>query len=118
MQLATFLKNVRRQARLELRLERLELVTARAEEAKDDALVASYAKEGKRRVAEIHYLELRNEADLDDNPDWKAQAAAIRKAVLAGSRGSKAAKSIMGAALATVGSGDAGSAPAAEVATE
>ena len=114
MQLATFLKNVRRQARLELRLERLELVTARAEEAKDAALVAGYAKEGKRRVAEIHYLELRNEADLEDNPDWKGSHDNIRKAVLAGSRGSKAAKAIMGAALG-------GAAPAtteAEVATE
>ena len=100
MQLATFLKNVRRQARLELRLGRLELVTARAEDAKDEALVAAYAKEGKRRLAEIHYLELRNEADLEDNPDWAGQAGAIRKAVLAGARGSKAAKAIMGAALA------------------
>ena len=100
MQLATFLKNVRRQARLELRLERLELVTARAEEAKDDKLVAGYAKEGKRRLAEIHYLETRNEADLEDNPDWKGSHDNIRKAILAGSRGSKAAKAIMGAALA------------------
>lgn len=117
MQLATFLKNVRRQARLELRLERLELVTARAEEAKDDALVASYGKEGKRRLAEIHYLETRNEADLEDNPDWAKPAADIRKAVLAGARGSKAAKGMMRAALASGGSGDAGSAPAAEAAT-
>ncbi len=110
MQLATFLKNVRRQARLELRLDRLELVTARAEDAKDDALVAGYAKEGKRRVAEIHYLETRNEADLEDNPDWQNAHNQIRKAVLAGSRGSKAAKAIMGAAL--------GDAAEAEVATE
>ncbi len=114
MQLATFLKNVRRQARLELRLERLELVTERAKEAKDDKLVASYQKEGKRRLAEIHYLELRNEADLDDNPDWKGSHDNIRKAVLAGSRGSKAAKAIMGGAMG-------GASPAtaeAEVATE
>ncbi len=114
MQLATFLKNVRRQARLELRLERLELVTARAEEAKDEALVAGYQKEGKRRLAEIHYLETRNEADLEDNPEWQGSHDNIRKAVLAGSRGSKAAKAIMGAAL---GSGAATPA-AAEVATE
>lgn len=114
MQLATFLKNVRRQARLELRLGRLELVTARAEDAKDEALVAAYAKEGKRRLAEIHYLETRNEADLEDNPDWAKPAADIRKAVLAGARGSKAAKALMGAALG------AGAAPAAaaEAATE
>ena len=115
MQLATFLKNVRRQARLELRLVRLELVTARAEEAKDEALVASYAKEGKRRLAEIHYLELRNEADLDDNPEWKGSHDNIRKAILAGSRGSKAAKAIMGAAL---GPGAAPATTEAEVATE
>ncbi len=114
MQLATFLKNVRRQARLELRLGRLELVTARAEDAKDKTLVASYDKEGKRRLAEINYLKLRNEADLEDSPEWKGLHDEIRKAVLAGSRGSKAAKAIMGAALA-------GASPAtteAEVATE
>lgn len=108
MQLATFLKNVRRQARLELRLERLELVTDRAKDAKDDKLVASYGKEGKRRLAEIHYLELRNEADLDDNPEWKNAHNELRKAVLAGSRGSKAAKGIMGIALS------AGAPPAVE----
>jgi hypothetical protein len=117
MQLATFLKNVRRQARLELRLERLELVTNRAEEAKDDKLVAGYNKEGKRRLAEIHYLETRNEADLEDNPDWAKQAADIRKAVLAGSRGSKAAKAIMGAALGA-GAPPAPATTDAEVATE
>ncbi len=112
MQLATFLKNVRRQARLELRLGRLELVTARAEEAKDKTLVASYDKEGKRRVAEINYLELRNEADLEDNPEWKNSHDQLRKAVLAGSRGSKAAKGIMGIALS------AGAPPAGEEAGE
>lgn len=117
MQLATFLKNVRRQARLELRLGRLELVTDRAKEAKDDKLVASYAKEGKRRLAEIHYLELRNEADLDDNPEWKNQADQLRKAVLAGSRGSKAAKGIMGIAL-SAGAPPVVDEAAAEVATE
>ena len=115
MQLATFLKNVRRQARLELRLERLELVTDRAKDAKDDKLVASYDKEGKRRLAEIHYLELRNEADLDDNPEWKGSHDNIRKAVLAGARGSKAAKAIMGAAIAP---GAAPDTTEAEVATE
>ncbi len=114
MQLATFLKNVRRQARLELRLGRLELVTARAEQAKDSALVASYDKEGKRRVAEINYLALRNEADLEDHPDWAGQAGAIREAVLAGARGSKAAKGIMKSALdANAGSGVTAEAAAA-----
>ena len=115
MQLATFLKNVRRQARLELRLGRLELVTARAEEAKDADLVAGYEKEGKRRVAEINYLSTRNEADLEDHPEWQGQHDAIREAVLAGARGSKAAKAVMSSAL------QAGAAPApaqAEVATE
>jgi hypothetical protein len=117
MQLATFLKNVRRQARLELRLGRLELVTARAEDAKDTDLVAKYDKEGKRRLAEIHYLETRNEADLEDNPDWKAHHDGIREAVLAGARGSKKAKAIMGAVLKS-GAAPAQAAAEAEVATE
>ena len=114
MQLATFLKNVRRQARLELRMGRLKIVTARATDAKDDGLVAGYAKEAKRRLAEINYLETRNEADLEDNPEWQAQHDDIREAVLAGARGSKAAKAIMGAAL-----GAGAAAPVeAEAATE
>ncbi len=102
MQLATFLKNVRRHARLRLRMERLKIVTARATDAKDDALVAGYAKEGKRRLAEINYLALRNEADLEDHPEWQEQHDDIEDAVLAGARGSKAAKAIMGAALGAV----------------
>ena len=115
MQLATFLKNVRRQARLELRLGRLELVTARAAEAKDTATVAGYEKEGNRRLAELNYLSTRNEADLEDRPEWQGEHDAIREAVLAGARGSKAAKAVMSAALAT----GAGSTPAAaEAATE
>jgi len=114
MQLATFLKNVRRQARLELRMGRLKLVTQRASDAKDDALVAGYAKEGKRRLAEINYLETRNEADLEDHPEWQAQHDDIREAVLAGARGSKAAKAVMGAAL----SAGAAAPAVAEAATE
>ncbi len=100
MQLVNFLKNVRRLGRLELRSERIKALTTRATEAKDEALVALYAKESKRRAAEIGYLATRVEADLEDNPDWAAQAAAIREAVLDGSRGSSKAKALMGAAIA------------------
>ena len=111
MQLATFLKNVRRQARLESRMARLEGLNERATAAKNDAQLAVYAKESKRRGAEINYLALRNEADLEDNPDWADAHDAMRAAVLSGSRGSSESKAIMGAALA------AGAGPAAEVAT-
>ncbi len=104
MQLATFLKNVRRQARLEARSARLSIVSARAAEAKNDAQVAAYDKESKRRAAEHNYLTLRNEADLEDNPAWKDAHDAMRASVLSGSRGSKETKAIMGAALAA-GSG-------------
>ena len=117
MQLSNFLKNVRRQARLELRLGRLELVSARAETANDTALVAGYEKEAKRRVAEINFLSTRNEADLEDNPDWQAHHDGIREAVLAGARGSKKAKAIMGAVLQS-GAAPAQAAAEAEVATE
>lgn len=117
MQLATFLKNVRRQARLELRLGRLKIVTARAEEAKDTTTVAAYAKEAKRRVAELNYLATRNEADLEDRPEWQGEHDDIRDAVLAGARGSTAAKALMSAALAT-GAGPTPAAAEAEVATE
>ena len=111
MQLATFLKNVRRQARLEARASRLVIVTARAEDAGNDAQVAAYGKEGKRRAAEHNYLNLRNEADLEDHPEWKDAHDAMRASVLSGSRGSSETKALMGAALA------AGAGPAAEVAT-
>ena len=100
MQLVTFLKNTRRLARLELRSERIKALTTRATEAKDEALVAKYAKEAKRRGTEAAYLADRIEADLEDNPDWAAQASAIRDAVLDGSRGSAKAKALMGAAIA------------------
>ncbi len=112
MQLATFLKNVRRQARLEARASRLTVVSARAKEAKNDAQVAAYEKEGKRRAAEHNYLKLRNEADLEDQPAWQDAHDAMRAAVLSGSRGSAESKAIMGAALA------AGAGPAAEAGAE
>ena len=111
MQLATFLKNVRRQARLESRVSRLSIVIARAKDAGNDAQVAAYDKEGKRRAAEHNYLKLRNEADLEDHPAWQDAHDAMRDAVLSGSRGSSESKAIMGAALA------AGAGPAAEAAT-
>lgn len=101
MQLSNFMKNVRRQARLETRVVRLEGLTDRAKEAKNDAQLAVYAKEGRRRVAEITYLGLRNEADLEDHPEWQDASDAMREAVLAGSRGSREAKAIMAAALDT-----------------
>ena len=111
MQLVTFLKNVRRQARLESRMKRIKLLNARATEAKNDAQLAVFKKEGARRAAEINYLALRNEADLEDKPDWQDGHDAMRAAVLSGSRGSKESKKIMGAALAM------GAGPAAETAT-
>ncbi len=98
MQLVNFLKNNRRLARLELRSERIKVLTERATTAKDEALVTLYAKETKRRAAEIAYLATRVEADLEDHPEWAEQAAAIRAAVLDGSRGSAAAKALVGAA--------------------
>jgi hypothetical protein len=90
MQLATFLKNVRRQARIEARGARLQTLKARAEGAGDTAR--------------------RNDADLEDHPEWQSAHDAMRTAVLSGSRGSSEAKAIMGAALAA----GAGAAPAAE----
>lgn len=113
MQFATFLKNVRRQARLESRMKRLEGLNARAKEAKNDAQLAVFKKEGARRAAEINYLALRNEADLEDHPDWTDGHDAMRAAVLSGSRGSSESKKIMGAALA-MGAGPAAETAAAE----
>ncbi len=111
MQLVNFLKNVRRLGRLELRSERIKALTKRATEAKDTTLVATYAKETKRRAAEIAYLATRIEADVEDHPEWAGPAGEIREAVLAGSRGSKRAKELMGAAQ------KAAAAPVAEAAT-
>ena len=108
MQLATFLKNVRRQARLESRGARIGTLKERAEKAGDTARVESLDKEAARRAAEHNYLALRNEADLEDHPDWQTAHDAMRAAVLSGSRGSGEAKAIMGAALA------AGAGPSAE----
>jgi hypothetical protein len=110
MQLATFLKNVRRQARIEARGARLQTLKARAEGAGDTARVAELDKEGARRAAEHNFLSLRNDADLEDHPEWQSAHDAMRTAVLSGSRGSSEAKAIMGAALAA----GAGAAPAAE----
>ncbi len=112
MQLVNFLKNARRLARLELRSERIKALTERATKAKDEALVTLYAKESKRRAAEIAYLATRVEADLEDHPDWAGPASEIREAVLDGSRGSAKAKALMGAAIAAT------SGPAAAAATE
>jgi len=112
MQLATFLKQVRRQARLEARGARLSTLKDRAEAASDTARVAALDKEGARRAAEHNYLSLRNEADLEDHPEWQDAHDAMRDAVLSGSRGSGEAKALMGAALAS------GAAPVAEAATE
>ncbi len=100
MQLVNFLKNVRRLGRLELRSQRIKLLTLRATEAKNTALVATYAKETKRRGSEIAYLADRIEADLEDNPAWAGPAGEIREAVMDGSRGSSKAKALMGAAIA------------------
>ncbi len=89
-------KNVRRLARLELRAARIITLTERATEAGNSALVATYDKETKRRAAEANYLALRCEADLEDLDEaGQEEVAALRAAVLAGSRGSKAAKAIM-----------------------
>ena len=112
MQLATFLKNVRRLGRLNARTERLAALTTRASEAGDTATVDAYAKEGKRRAAEMNFLALRVEADLEDHPEWTDAAAAMSDAVTSGSRGSADAKALMAAALA------AGAGPTAEAAAE
>ena len=88
-------KNIRRLARLELRGARIVALTERATAAKNTDLVAAYAKETKRRAAEAAYLATRVEADLEDHPDWAAQAAAIRTATMAGSRGSAELKKLM-----------------------
>ncbi len=114
MQLATFLKNVRRQARLESRGARIGTLKERAAAAKDTARVEALDKEGARRAAEHNYLALRNEADLEDHPDWQNAHDAMRDAVLGGSRGSADAKALMGAALA---SGAGASGATAEAAT-
>ncbi len=96
----TLAKNVRRLARLELRAARIPTLIARATDGGNTALVASYEKELKRRAAEANYLSLRCEADLEDlDPAGLEEVAALRDAVLAGSRGSKAAKAIMKGAL-------------------
>ena len=99
MQLSNFMKNVRRQARLESRLARLVGLNERATAAKNDAQLPVYAKEDARRKAEIGYLALRNEADLEDHPEWQDAHDAMRASVLAGSRGSSETKAIMAAAL-------------------
>lgn len=89
-------KNIRRLARLELRAGRITVLTERATEAGNKALVAAYEKEAARRVAEANFLTLRCEADLEDlDAAGQKEAAALRDAVLAGSRGSKAAKAII-----------------------
>jgi hypothetical protein len=88
-------KNIRRLARLELRGDRITALSARAAEAKNTALVATYAKETKRRAAESAYLATRVEADLEDHPEWAAEATAIREATMLGSRGSVELKKLM-----------------------
>ncbi len=89
-------KNIRRLARLELRAGRISVLSERAGAAGDKALVASYDKEAARRAAEANYLTLRCEADLEDlDAAGQKEAAALREAVLAGSRGSAAAKAII-----------------------
>lgn len=112
MQKSTFLKNVRRQARLESRGLRIGTLKERAEKAGDTARVEALDKEAARRAAEHNYLALRNEADLEDHPEWQDAHDTLRAAVLSGSRGSGAAKAVMAEALATA------TAPAAEAATE
>ena len=91
----TTAKNIRRLARLSLRGARIKTLSARAAEAKNDALVATYAKESKRRAAEAAYLETRVEADLEDHPEWADAAAAIHAATMLGSRGSADLKKLM-----------------------
>jgi hypothetical protein len=112
MQLSSFLKQVKRVARLELRMTRLGGLTERAEAAGNTDLVAAYEKEMKRRLAEHAYRATRVEADLEDHPEWDGAYDAMRSAVLEGSRGSKDAKSMLAAALG------ADTAPEAAPATE
>jgi len=100
MQLSSFLKNVKRQARIELRLTRVATLTDRAKAAGNDSQVAAFAKEAVRRNAELNYRATRNEADLDDNPEWKDAHEAMRAATLAGSRGAKDTKAMLAASLA------------------
>lgn len=111
MQLANFLKNVRRQARIESRIARIGTLVERATAANNSDQVEAFGKESKRRAAEANYLATRNEADLEDHPEWGDAHDAMRSAVLSGSRGSSEAKGIMAAAL---GAGAA----TAQVATE
>jgi hypothetical protein len=111
MQLTTHLKNVRRHARLELRMARLGSLTERATAAKDNATVAALEKEAKRRIAEINYLATRIEADVEDHPEWGDISSDLQDAVSAGARGSQDAKAIMAASLG------AAIEPAAETAT-
>ncbi len=91
-------KNIRRLARLELRAGRISVLSERATAAGDKELVAALTKEAARRVAEANYLTLRCEADLEDlDAAGQKEAAALRDAVLAGSRGSSDAKAIISA---------------------
>ena len=91
-------KNIRRLARLELRSARIGPLTERAQKAGDTARVAALGKEAKRREAEANYLALRCEADLEDlDADGQKAAAALRAAVMAGSRGSADVKAMMSA---------------------
>jgi len=110
MQLANFLKNVRRLARLEARVTRIGTLVERSSAANDTDQVAAFEKETGRRAAEINFLASRNEADLEDHPEWQSAHDAMRSAVLSGSRGSGEAKAIMAAAL---GAGAAAAEPAA-----
>lgn len=91
-------KNIRRLARLELRAGRISVLAERATAGGDKALVAALEKEAARRAAEANYLTLRCEADLEDlDAAGQKEAAALRDAVLAGSRGSADAKAIISA---------------------
>jgi len=91
-------KNIRRLARLELRAGRISVLSERATAAGDKALIAALEKEAARRAAEANYLTLRCEADLEDlDAAGQKEAAALRDAVLAGSRGSADAKAIISA---------------------
>lgn len=100
MQLQTFLKNNRRLARLSLRVERIDALTARAEEAGNTNQVDAFEKEKTRRGAEINYLATRIEADLEDRPEWASAAKAITDSVMAGSRSSAKTKAMIAAAVA------------------
>jgi hypothetical protein len=117
MQLQTFLKNNRRLARLTLRGERINSLTARAEAAKNTAQVEAFAKEKTRRAAEVNYLATRIAADLEDHPQWAGPAKEITESVLAGSRSSAKTKAILAAAVAA-GSAPGSTAEEAEAAVE